>query len=97
MDTDDRRAERAIDRFYELEEADPRDSAYGIMLVDNVLYRVTIDAISRSGKTVFYTCNDQPGSATRDRTGEWQTDAEPRYPIRFVNPAPRAADGSVGA
>jgi hypothetical protein len=81
----DDQAERAIDRFYELDDVDPRQSAYGIMLAGNVMYRLNIASISRSGKSVFYQCNGQTGCARRDLTGEWQCETEPHWPIRFVS------------
>jgi hypothetical protein len=83
----DQPADRAIDRFYQLEDIDPRHCAHGIMLVGNVLYRVTIDSVSRTGKTVYFRCNGEPGSARRDNIGEWLTETEPHFPIRFIPPA----------
>ena len=80
----DQPADRAIDRFYQLQDIDPRNCRHGIMLVGNVLYQVTIDSVSRTGKTVYFRCNDEPGSARRDNIGEWLTENEPHYPIRFV-------------
>jgi hypothetical protein len=56
------------------------------MLVGNVLYQVTISSISRTGRTVYFQCNGEPGSAHRDNLGEWLTEADPHYPIRFVRP-----------
>jgi len=83
-------ADRVIDRFYELEDADPRHCAHGMMLVGTVLYQITIDSVSRSGKTVQFHCNGEPGSAKRDNVGEWVTENEPHYPIRFVRPSTAA-------
>jgi hypothetical protein len=75
-------ADPAIDRFYALEDADPRLCTFGIMLVGHVMYRVKIESVSRTGRTVFYRCNDKLGKARRDITGEWQS-AEEHRPIRF--------------
>lgn len=89
----DQPADRAINRFYEMEDADPRACEHGIMLVGNVLYRVTIDSVSRTGKTVYFHCNGEPGSARRDNIGEWMTETDPHWPIRFVqNPAAKPGE-----
>ena len=75
-------ADPAIDRFYALEDADPRLCTFGIMLVGHVMCRVKIESVSRTGRTVFYRCNDKLGKARRDVTGEWKS-AEENWPIRF--------------
>ena len=82
--THDAPADRAIDRFYELKEADPRHCSYGIMLVQNMMYRVTVESVSRSGKSVQFRCDGKLGTARRDVTGEWQDESEPHWPIRFI-------------
>ena len=87
--THDAPADRAIDRFYELKEADPQHCTYGIMLVQDVMYRVTIESVSRTGKTVHYLCNGYRAMARRDVTGEWQAVAEPHWPIRFIPDEPQ--------
>ena len=77
-------SDRAIDRFYEIEDAHPTQCEYGVMLVNHVMYRVAIQSISRSGKTVYYRCDGRLASAKRDSLGEWQSENEPHWPIRFV-------------